>query len=381
MSSQTNTPRRFTPVSQALPPFYVGVDLGGTNIKTGVIDDSGRPLAWHSIKTEPERGSTDAIQRMAHAVLHVVTMAGVDRQAIAGVGLGSPGTMDVPRGILVDPPNLPGWINVPIREQLSRQTGYPVTFANDANSAAYGEFWVGAGRDFRSLVLLTLGTGVGGGIIVEEQLVEGENSHGSECGHIIIDYRDDARLCPCGQRGHLEAYASATAVAKRAQEALDSGRVSLLTELAAGEPLSALLVGQAAEAGDALCLSLISETAMFLGVGVASLMHTIDPAGVLLGGAMDFGGAAHPLGRRFLEEVRRETARRAFPILAKKTPVDFAALGGDAGYIGAAGLARLAHRRLAYSQPPHSQPPHSQPVDSQPAHAPLARSPQSATTP
>jgi glucokinase len=195
-------------------------------------------------------------------------------------------------------------------------------------------------------VLLTLGTGVGGGIIVGGFSIDGEHSHGAECGHLIIDMRDDARMCGCGQRGHLEAYASGTAVIQRANEALAAGRMSTLSKrLAAGEAMSPLLLAQEAEAGDALSLEIILETARYLGVGVVSFMHTIDPAGVIIGGAMTFGGHESALGRQFLERIRQEVRSRAFPVPAAKTKIDFAALGGDAGYIGAAGIARLAYRR------------------------------------
>jgi glucokinase len=191
------------------------------------------------------------------------------------------------------------------------------------------------------MVLFTLGTGVGGGIIIGDLLVTGEHSAGSELGHMIIDYNDDARLCSCNQRGHLEAYASATAVVKRAHEALDAGRASSLAKrIAAGEELSALMIDQEAERGDTLSLEIILDTAHYLGIGVVTAMHSIDPQGVVIGGAMTFGGHDAPMGRTFLARVKQEVERRAFPELAEQTTIDYALLGGDAGFIGAAGLAR-----------------------------------------
>ena len=338
--------RQFLPRDQAKAPFFVGVDLGGTNIKAGVVDDLGRPLSWHSLRTEPEKGPEGGARRMGQDVITAVEMAGLEPSDIARVGLGSPGTMDIPAGMLIDPPNLAGWTNFPIRDRVSQHCGLPVTFANDAGSAAYGEFWVGSGRELNSLVMFTLGTGVGGGIIVDDISIDGEHSHGSECGHIIIDCRSDARVCSCGQPGHLEGYASATAVIKRTQEALDAGRESALVDLLAeGEKLTPLLISLAAEAGDELSLEIVLDTAMYLGVGVVSLMHTIDPAGVIIGGAMTFGGHESALGRRFLARIREEVHQRAFPVPALQTKIDYAALGGDAGYIGAAGLARVAWRK------------------------------------
>jgi glucokinase len=338
--------RSFIPLAKAQPPFFVGVDLGGTNIKVGLVDDLGRSLAWLSIPTESKNGAEDASLRMGQAVLEVIRQAGLKPADVARVGLGSPGTMDIPAGLLLDPPNLPGWINFPIRDRVSSHCGLPVSFANDAGAAAFGEFWVGSGQKMHSMVMFTLGTGIGGGIIMGEHSITGEHSHGAECGHIIIDWRADARLCPCGQPGHLEAYASALAVIKRTNEALNNGRKSsVVGRIEAGEELAPLLLAREAEAGDELALEIILDTARYLGVGVVSLMHTIDPDGVVLGGAMTFGGHGTELGRQFLETVRQEVQRRAFPVLAEKIVIDYANLGGDAGYIGAAGLARLASRQ------------------------------------
>ena len=329
-------------LDEATEPFYVGVDLGGSSMKVGLVDDRGRTLKRHKIPTEVHRGPEEGARRMGEAVGKVAGDAGLGRDGIARVGLGSPGTMDIPAGMLLEPHNLPGWQEFPIRDALERHCGLPVTFVNDANAAAYGEYWVGRGSEFHSMVLLTLGTGIGCGIIVGDLLIEGEHSHGAECGHIIIDYGDDARVCPCGQPGHLEGYASARSVIARTEEALAAGRASVLSaRVAAGEQLSPMMLAQAAEAGDELSLEIILETARYLGVGIVSLIHTIDPDGVVLGGAMTFGGGDIELGRRFLERIRQEVRERAFPVLAEKVQVDFASLGGDAGYIGAAGCARL----------------------------------------
>lgn len=335
-------PRDFIPLAEARPPFFVGIDLGGTNIKVGLVDDLGRPLSWLTVPTEPEKGPEDGAARMGQAVLDAAEQAGVQRAEITRVGLGSPGTMDIPAGKLINPVNIKGWDDFPIRDRVAAHCSLPVTFANDAGAAAYGEFWVGSGRDFHSMVLFTLGTGIGCGIIIGNLSIDGENSHGAECGHMVIDCSEDARLCGCGRRGHLEAYASATAVVKRTHEALLTNRhSSLRSRLDDGCKLTPKLLAQEASAGDELSLEIIADTARWLGVGIVNLLHTIDPSGVLLGGAMTFGGKASPLGRRFLDWIKEEVARRAFPLLAERTVIDFASLSGDAGFIGAAGLAQL----------------------------------------
>ena len=330
---------------QAQKPYFIGIDLGGTNIKAGIVDDLGRTLAWLGIPTDVPKGPEDASLRMGKAALQVAENADVLISDIARVGLGSPGTMDIPAGKLLEPANLKGWEYFSLRDRVSHHCGLPVTFANDADAAAYGEFWVGKGRDFHSMVLFTLGTGIGSGIIIGDLCLAGEHSHGGECGHTIINCSPDARLCGCGQRGHLEAYASATAVIKRTREALDASRSSSLTaDINRGDELTPLLVARHAENGDQLSLDIIMETARYLGVGITNVMHTLDPNGILLGGAMTFGGDQSQLGRAFLAEIKAEVKRRAYPILAEKIAIDFAALGGDAGYIGAAGLARLQYQ-------------------------------------
>ena len=338
--------RQFTPRRDATPPFFAGIDLGGTNIKVGLVDDEGRTLAWLSEPTHVAKGPEYGARRMGEAVLKVVEQAGLAKSDVVAVGLGTPGMMDIPAGMLLTPGNLQGWWHFPIRDRVSHYCGLPVVFANDAGAAAYGEFWVGRGRAFHSMVLFTLGTGVGGGIIIGDLSLEGENSAGAELGHIIIDYNDEARLCTCGHRGHLEAYASATAVVHRIQEALSTGGASSLNaRLRAGSELTSLVVAEEAERGDDLSRSIVLETARYLGIGTVSVMHTIDPSGVLIGGAMSFGGHDAQLGRDFLARIREEVAHRAIGVLAERTEIDFAALGGDAGYIGAAGIARLAYRK------------------------------------
>lgn len=343
-STNMSEERTLISVSDAQPPFFVGADLGGQSFKLGVVDDLGRPLSWLSVPTKPEQGPEDAAGRMGAAVLEAIKQAALEPSAVARVGLGSPGTMDIPAGKLILPVNLKGWEGFPIRDRLAHHCGLPVAFANDGAAAAYGEFWVGAGREYNSLVLLTLGTGIGCGIILGDQSIDGENSHGAECGHMIIDAHDDARWCNCGQRGHLEAYAGATAVTRRTQEALDAGLPSSLSDrIDAGGELSPKMVAEEAALGDALSLEIVMRTARYLGIALVTLIHTIDPKGVLLGGAMTFGGGDSELGRQFLGRIKQEIDARAFALLSERLSLDFAALGGDAGYIGAAGIARVAH--------------------------------------
>ena len=246
--------------------------------------------------------------------------------------------------MLLHPGNLPQWHNTPIRDLVSSACGLPVTYANDANAAAYGEYWRGAGENYHSMVLFTLGTGIGGGIIVGDTLIEGTHSCGGELGHLIIDCRDDAPKNSLGIRGTVEGFCGAYAVLDRTQQALDAGRESTLrSRVEVGEELTPRIIAEEAEAGDELSWEIIRDTGRYLAIGIATAVHAIDPESVVLGGGMTFGGAGHPLGERFLQVVRKETKSRLLGALVDKVSIDFAHLESDAGYIGAAGLARREH--------------------------------------
>ncbi|MEN1681670.1 MAG: ROK family protein [Planctomycetota bacterium] len=320
---------------------YAGVDLGGTNIKIGLVDDAGGSVAFESIATEQARGAKDAMGRAAAVVKQLAEQAGVP---VARVGLATPGPMDIPKGLILAPGNLPAWRNEPVRDQLAEAVGLPVTYANDANAAAYGEYWRGAGERFKSLVMITLGTGVGGGIILGDRLIEGDHSCGGEIGHIVIDSADDAPLNSLELRGTLEGYCGSYGVVGRAEAALADHFVesSLRDSVTDGEELTPLLIANAAEAGDDVATKVIMDTAKYLAIGIATCVHMLDPEAIVIGGAMTFGGAGHPLGEKFLEEVRTQARKRIIASLAPQIAIEFAQLGGDAGYIGAAGLARRA---------------------------------------
>ncbi len=325
-------------------PLFVGVDVGGTNIKVGIVDDEGRTVAQTKFPTIADKEPSHSIEKAKQSIEKLLEESGRSLDDVAAVGLGTPGPMDIEAGVILTPSNLPAWRNAPVRDLLAKATGKPVTYANDAAAASFGEYWIGSGRQFGSLVLITLGTGVGGGIIVNDFSIDGAHSHGAEIGHVTIDTSESARRCPCGTMGHLEAYASATAVVARCSEALSGGAKSLLTaEMGEASPLSALMISQAADQGDELSLSIIDETAKYLGRGIATLAHVIDPEVFILGGAMDFGGSASHVGRQFIDGVIAETKKIVFPVLAEKLVVRYAELGGDAGFVGAAGLARTEY--------------------------------------
>jgi glucokinase len=315
-------------------PLYVGLDVGGTTMKAGVVADNGKPLSAVSLPTEAHKGQEFGLARMGETIRQAVAEAGMEMKDIAAIGVATPGLMDIPAGVILDPPNLKPWRNVPVRQHIHDVFGLPTAFQNDANAAAYGEYWVGAGREAHSMVLFTLGTGIGGGIIVDERILEGEHSHGAELGHIKIEM-SNPRLCGCGRRGCLEAYASATSVVHRAQEALaaDDGQSSLHAVARQGQ-LTSHTIFDAAAAGDELAAKIVEDTAFYLAVGAMNLMHTIDPDMIVFAGGMIAAGDA------FLERIRHHVRELAFPVPAARTQICFAHLGGDAGFIGVAGCAR-----------------------------------------
>ncbi|MEM1067711.1 MAG: ROK family protein [Planctomycetota bacterium] len=337
----SSSERQIVPPDQAQAPFYWGIDVGGTGIKIGLVDRGGQTLAYDKIPTRESEGADSAVERIGE-IVDSVNARLKTADLVDSAGLGAPGPMDLQAGDLVAPPQLPSWWNYPLRDRVAERLGLPVSFLNDANAAAFGEFWLGSGRDDPSMVLLTLGTGVGGGIIVDGELVNGVNSFGSECGHIVIDPSPTAQLCVWGGgRGQLEAYASASGVVQRTRQRLTEGATSSLSGLLGGEDceLTAKKVYEAAVRSDALALEIVDETARWLGIGITTLVHTLDPGSIVLGGAMNFGGSGCPIGERFLNGINLEFKCRTFDNVYRGTTIKFAALGADAGYLGVAGYA------------------------------------------
>jgi glucokinase len=327
------------------PPFYVGLDVGGSSMKGGVVDDAGRPLSAVSLPTEAHRGQEFGLERMCETIRKAVEEAALDLAEIAAIGVATPGTMDIPAGMILDPPNLKPWQNVPVRQYVHDAFQIPTAFQNDANAAALGEYWAGAGRDAHSMVLFTLGTGVGGGIILHDEgghgyIVQGEHSHGAELGHTRIEMTNPRR-CGCGRLGCLEAYASATAVVARTHEALaaDGGQSSLHGLLKGKVELTAEAIFLAAAGGDELAQKIVKDTAFYLAVGAVNAMHTIDPDMVV------FTGGMTAAGEPFLERIRQHVREMAFPVPAARCQIRYAELGTDAGFIGAAACGRLLVRK------------------------------------
>jgi len=344
-SSKLATSSRRTGLSE--DRYYIGVDIGGTNIKVGVVSSMGKTISKLAARSVLGDGAGVGLEHLYRTIENVVNDSQVPWEKIGGIGVAAPGTMDIPNGIIFHPFNLPGWENLPLRNLVAERFGKPTILQNDANAAAYGEYWKGAARDARSLMFWTLGTGIGGGIVLDGHIVQGAHSHAGECGHIIIQMEGGPQS-EHGIHGSLELYAGAKAMIRRCKAALASGARSMIQEqLDQGQSLTPLLVAACASQGDGLADRLIMETGRYLAIGTVNIMHAINPEMVLIGGAMTFGKETTELGRRFLQKVRDEVRSHTFPIPAERTKIEYAMLGQDAGYIGAAGCIYSAASRGA----------------------------------
>lgn len=310
----------------------VGIDLGGTNIKFGLMKTSGEVVAKSSWPTEAQGGPDHVTKRMADGALELIAKAGLTKDRVLGIGIGAPGAMSHKLGMIILPPNLPGWKDVPLRDNIAAMTGIPANLENDANAAAYGEFWAGGGQGTQDMVMFTLGTGIGGGVIIDGKLLRGFFDNGAELGHMLVV--PNGRLCGCGQRGCIEAYASATFTAVRAVEAIRGGELSVLKErLDTGQPVETPHVIEAANNGDALATRIWDETCRLLATACVNMQHFSNPQKILLGGGMI--GA----GKYLLDPVRNYFLEMTWKAAIDYPEIDFATLGNDAGFIGAAGLA------------------------------------------
>ncbi len=305
----------------------IGVDLGGTNVRLALVGAGGIVGERRRHPTEVARGRDHVLARLADAVR--AAAAGVPPGAVlAGVGIGVPGVIDHERGVVVASANFPGWRDVSIREELSRRTGLPVVVENDANAAAVGEQHYGAGRAFRSFVLLTLGTGIGSGLILDGRLWRGATGMAGEAGHVTVVSSADAVACGCGNRGCAERYASATAVARMAREAGLSGNLD-------GATLARLARDDDSAAGET-AREVYRRAGRYLGILVAGLINILNPHAVLIGGGMS---EAWDL---FEPALRAEVLARAHRPMGETTALVRASLGDDAGILGAARLALAA---------------------------------------
>jgi len=310
--------------------YIVGIDIGGTNIVVGTVaEDGSELLGLVSAPTISEQGAEAVLDRIVK--LARASMEAARGKEIAGVGIGSPGPLDTKTGVVLLTPNL-GWTNYPLRDRLTQALGKPATLDNDANCAIFGEWWRGAARGADHVVGLTIGTGIGGGIVLSGAIYRGASDIAGEIGHMTIDAM--GRRCKCGNYGCLEAYASGPAIAARAVEGIEAGVDTSLPRYVQGDmsKITAQVVYEAAHDGDDFALEVVKDTARFLGAGVANIINVFNPQVVVICGGVTLAGD------RLFVPLRSEVKRRAFKPAVDVCRIVPGELTGTAGVYGAAAV-------------------------------------------
>jgi len=314
------------------PRLVVGVDLGGTSIVVGTVPDDGSALHGFATEPTPVQAGPDAVaDRMVEMIRASIDAtrrelgAGIE---VAGVGVGAPGPLDTARGIVIVAPNL-GWKDMPLRQRIAQATGLEITLENDANCATLGEWWRGAAQGGRFVAGITIGTGIGGGIVLDGKIYHGASDVAAEFGHTTIDLT--GRRCKCGNYGCLEAYASGPAIAARAVEEIQAGTPSSIPRYVDADlaRVTAQTVYQAANDGDPLALEVVRDTARYLGAGVANLVNILNPEVVVIAGGVT------QAGERLFTPLRLEVKRRAFKPAVEACRIVPGALTGTGGVYGA----------------------------------------------
>jgi glucokinase len=322
--------------------YIIGVDLGGTNIVVGAMSSDGKhSFGARSIPTSAELGAEGVADRIVGliegVILDTIAQTSANRRDFIGVGIGAPGPLDRDKGLVVVAPNL-GWRNFPLRDRIGERLNLPATLDNDANCATVGEWWQGAAKGANNVIGMTIGTGIGGGLILDGKLFHGASDVAGEIGHTTIDL--NGRHCKCGNYGCLEAYASGPAIATRAREVLvREETASLLPSLVGGrlESITAETVYRAAQQGDAVASEIVRDTARYLGTAIANLLNILNVDVVVVAGGVTQAGDA-----LFLP-MQAEVRRRAFRPAVDATRIVPGTLPGTAGVVGAVATFKMQH--------------------------------------
>ena len=317
--------------------YVVGIDLGGTKIYTALADSQGRIIGEARIPTGAGAGPEAVMGRIVETYNKVIERSPAG-SCPAAIGIGSPGPLDPVSGVVFRSPNLPGWDNVPLGEKLAQMTGIPVHVDNDANLAALGEYYFGAGKGSRHMVYVTVSTGIGGGFILDGHIYRGTGGGAGEVGHMVLD--PGGPLCGCGRRGCLEALSSGTAMAFRARELVAAGRGRAILREAGDNPvnITAVSVAKASASGDPEATGIICAAGKYLGMGMANILNLINPDRLVL------GGGAMGAGRVLWDSMERELAARALSPALRQVNVVKAGLEGRSGLLGAVALALEGRR-------------------------------------
>lgn len=318
--------------NRSMGKWCIGIDLGGTFIKFGLLNGAFQRSELTQLPTPSTEGGDGVIAQMVAGAKQLMAGRGLARDDIVGVGIGSPGPLDIDKGIIIETPNIPGMANLAIRDRVSAGLDLPAVLDNDANAAGYGEFLCGAGVGVRDMVLLTLGTGIGGGVIVNGKVLHGAHSMGAELGHMIVE--PGGEQCGCGQKGCIERYSSATYIARHARRLVEEGRDSSLKKILdeKGE-LDAKDIQTAAQAGDELAAEVWDRGLYYLAIGCVSICRIFDPDRIVLAGGMTKAGDS------LMTPLMKHFNRLHWTATETMTSIVLSQLGNDAGVIGSAGLA------------------------------------------
>ena len=311
---------------------FIGCDLGGTNLRAAIIDaGNGQVLHQASIPTLSREGHDAVMKRMSDLFLQVIATSGISKEEIGGIGIGVPGVLDLEKGETLFLPNLPGtWPHVPLGRTVQDLTGLPVALLNDVRSITFGEWSFGAGRGVDTVAVLAIGTGIGGGLVINGRLYLGMGGTGGELGHMVIDF--NGPRCGCGNYGCLEAFASGPAIAAMGMKAVAQGLTTSLGEMC-GYDLNQItpeLIANAAVAGDEIAGDIFEKAGFYLGVAASSLCASVGPQRIIVA-----GGVASA-GRLLLDPMERTMRARVSVMPVDQVQIVRATLGGDAGVIGAA---------------------------------------------
>jgi len=305
----------------------IGVDIGGTNIKIALVDTKGSIIYSNTTPTRAEMGYEYTIGNIKQAIIDLAKETKIDISTIEAIGFGFPGQIDYKNGIVRMLPNIPGWVDVPVAKIMEEEFKVPTRLDNDVRCAALGELNFGAGKGCENLVCITVGTGIGSGIILNGKLIRGASNAAGEIGHIKLAVHDGP-LCGCGDFGCFEAYASGPAIVAMAREYIAGGKSSKYKEMAT-EELSPYIVAQAALQGDVVAKRIYTKMGETIGIGLSSVVNLLNPEKIIIG-----GGVAEA-GDILLEPIRKTIAKRAMPIQAAAVEIVPAQLGNSAGVIGA----------------------------------------------
>lgn len=312
--------------------YYLGLDLGGTKILTGLSDKNGKILARSRRETEAALGEDKIISNMIETVEDVLHKTGLNSEDIRTLGIGSPGPLDAEKGVIIENSNLP-WRNVPIKAKMEKALNIKTILKNDANAAALGEKWFGAGRTVDNMVYLTISTGIGGGAVINKELFTGVNDNACELGHTVID--PDGPLCGCGNHGCLESFASGTAIGRMAREAAEAGESRKMLELADNiiEDIDAVICAQAAYSGDEKAKEIFDKAAFYLGIGLGNFVNIFNTELIVL------GGGVMKASDLFLDKALAKMREIALPGPLEVVEVNESELGSDIGLMGAVAVA------------------------------------------